>query len=430
MHIILIIIFMIKEVKIILKMFKYKKFTLFFITLSTCITFLFLGGIVGSYIFATDNVPTISIGGQSDTNLTIFRSGEHLWYPGYETSGVLRVRNDLGSKITLNNLGMKINLSKDGEAIDTNSDKGKYYMDKMRIKVEYKNPIKNFLNGTIYDENYKSTEGYINSFAEFIKGVACNIKLGRNDYVDLVYTVKMDESADITIAGITGITDFTVSVAEISTDNGDIDDGDGDIGKDKGDEVIDDELVEEPIEEVPDIGGHWAHDCIEILLEKGIVTGYPDGTIKPENYITRVEAAVLIARALDIKPDDAFISPYTDKLPEWGIGYINALTRENIYYGYPDKTFRASNNITREEMTAILIRAFDKKVERHIELPFLDNEDIGPWAVKYIKAGVQNEVILGYPDGTFKPKNNITRAEAFTLICRLLGLHEEHKIKN
>jgi len=76
-------------------------------------------------------------------------------------------------------------------------------------------------------------------------------------------------------------------------------------------------------------------------------------------------------------------------------------------------------------MIAVLTRAFNITLkDESLELPFKDKDDIGEWAVKYVKAGYESGVIVGYPDNTYRPKNPITRAETFTIICKLLGLHE------
>lgn len=89
--------------------------------------------------------------------------------------------------------------------------------------------------------------------------------------------------------------------------------------------------------------------------------------------------------------------------------------------------FKPDNYITREEMVAVLIRAFNITLEdESLELPFADKDHIGQWALEYVKAGYENGIIEGYPDNTFRPKNPITRAETFTIICKLMGWHEEH----
>ena len=67
-----------------------------------------------------------------------------------------------------------------------------------------------------------------------------------------------------------------------------------------------------------------------------------------------------------------------------------------------------------------------KKTDGSEEIKFEDIKAISNWALEYIKTGVNNNVIEGYPDGTFRPQDNIKRGEAFRIICKLLGLHANH----
>jgi len=181
--------------------------------------------------------------------------------------------------------------------------------------------------------------------------------------------------------------------------------------------------------DIPDIKGHWAHDCIITLLEHGIIEPYPDGTIRPENYITRAEVAVLMGKALKLKNLRESKSPYVDELPDWARGYIISTSRARVFRGYLDKTFRPDNFILREEITAVFVRAFKKKLLDGSQLTFTDSDKIAKWAREYIRIAFQHGVVTGYPDNTFRPLDYMKRAEAFTITCKLLGYHEEHDEK-
>lgn len=350
-----------------------------------------LGIITASYIFANDNIPTISID-NSGENLTeaIFTESSGPWYPGYSETRILRVRNTINSKTNINNLGMNISLFKEGEKLSSDSNSVDY-MNHMKIKIDYKSPIKKFLNGNVYNGN----------FANFKEGIDSSIKLDKNDYIDLVYTISMSEDAEINIAGIKAKVDFVVNVSE---------------------EVYSKNENNDEIKS----RSHWAHDCIKTLLDKEIIQGYPDGTIKPDNYITRAEAAVLVSKALELEEENNLFTGYIDFQPRWAKGYIISTTKEGIFKGYPGRLFRPHKYISREEMTAILIRGFKKKVEDSASIQFEDDEEISDWAKEYINSAVKNKIIEGYPDKTFRPQDNITRAESFTIICKLLGYHKEH----
>lgn len=177
-----------------------------------------------------------------------------------------------------------------------------------------------------------------------------------------------------------------------------------------------------------DIHGYWAHDCITALLNHGIIKGYPDNTIRPENFITRAEMAVVVSNALFLEPK-ASDTLFLDELPIWAKNQIIELKRQNVFRGYPNGKFYPEKYITREQAVAVLVRAFCKESRSiNTKILFKDMQDISPWARDYVSIGVCEKILTGYPDNTFKPKSSITRGEVFTIICKLLGYHEEHNV--
>jgi len=176
---------------------------------------------------------------------------------------------------------------------------------------------------------------------------------------------------------------------------------------------------------------HWAWGCIEALIANGVIIPETDGEIRPDDSITRAEAAVFIARSLGLQVDENAVSGYVDQLPDFARGYIIATTNAGVFKGYPAAggyEFRPNAPITREELTCVLVRAFNKQSSGGFELTFDDQGQISGWALAEVTAGVQNGVITGYPDNTFRPQDPMTRAETFTLLCKLLGYHAEHEV--
>ena len=153
----------------------------------------------------------------------------------------------------------------------------------------------------------------------------------------------------------------------------------------------------------------------------GYVVGYPDGTVRPNDYITREEVATIFFRLIDDYSREEYWSTtnsYTDTVPtDWSNNAISTLEKSNIISGYPDGTFRGDNYITRAEFAVISAR-FD-------ETPYVGDDlftDIsGHWAQEYINRAGNRGWLHGYSDGTFAPNKYITRAEAFTLINAVLG---------
>lgn len=150
------------------------------------------------------------------------------------------------------------------------------------------------------------------------------------------------------------------------------------------------------------------------------VIGYPDGTVHPNGQITRAEVATIFFRLLrDEVRDGAFTTSNTYSDVAYGKWYnnpISTMSALGIITGYPDGTFKPNKPITRAEFAAIAAR-FDE-TQSGKSATFSDV--IGHWAAKEIGIAYYNEWIKGYPDGTFKPDQNITRAEAMTMINRVL----------
>ncbi len=191
-----------------------------------------------------------------------------------------------------------------------------------------------------------------------------------------------------------------------------------------GEEV---EIIEEP-----DVA---LSDALNDIDHYAYVFGYEDDTVRPNNDITREEVATIFYRLLTDPARDAY---FTDKnnFPDvesgrWSNKAISTLSNAGIISGYPeDGTFRPANPITRAEFASIVSR-FDS-LNYNGDNKF--NDISGHWASNFINAASEKGWISGYPDGSFKPQNNITRAEAITLINNVLnrhvdseGLHEDAK---
>jgi hypothetical protein len=149
------------------------------------------------------------------------------------------------------------------------------------------------------------------------------------------------------------------------------------------------------------------------------VRGFPDGEFKPENSITRAEIAMILWRLID---SDAKHSPQAATFNDvptgnWYAQAINYLASRDIVFGYEDGTFRPNNPITRAELTAVMSRFFDLDENGIADFSDVDSTH---WAVLYINNAHNRGWILGFPDGTFRPNNSTTRAEAVTLINRVL----------
>jgi len=154
-----------------------------------------------------------------------------------------------------------------------------------------------------------------------------------------------------------------------------------------------------------------------------IIKGYPDGSFKPDNNITRAEFAVVLAKALGwaAKPGRHDFADAAE-IPDWAEGYISAAVEKGVISGYEDNTFRANRPITRSEIAVIIVRALGlgDNIPESGTLSFDDAAEIPDWAVGYIAAAVNQGIIKGKPGNIFAPDDNATRAEAAALVSRML----------
>lgn len=164
------------------------------------------------------------------------------------------------------------------------------------------------------------------------------------------------------------------------------------------------------------------------------VIGYPDGLVHPELQITRAESVTIFFRMLLEESRQEYwsrVNPYYDVLPDdWFNNAISTMTNAGIVEGYPDGNFLPNENITRAEFAAMAVRFFEG-----------DDGDVngdafpdiaGHWANYEINLAYAKNIIEGYPDGTFKPDQEITRAEAITIVNRVLERypHKEHLLED
>lgn len=178
-----------------------------------------------------------------------------------------------------------------------------------------------------------------------------------------------------------------------------------------------------------DIHGHWAESVINKWAQKGLVAGYGNNTFRPDNSITRAEFIVLINRVYGFK-DISFVH-FTDlNMDDWFFYDIDRAVTAGYVGGYPDGTIKPNNPITRQEAASILARVFSlEEIEKNnletdgAELldSFLDRSAIGTWCENQVRMVVKNGFMGGYPDGTFRPKDVITRAEVVSVLDRAVG---------
>ena len=166
-----------------------------------------------------------------------------------------------------------------------------------------------------------------------------------------------------------------------------------------------------------DIAGHWAENDIKQLVALGAITGYTDGSFKPDNSITRAEFATVLVKAFNLASQSGKVFTDTDK--HWAKDFIATAASYGIIKGYDAVTFGPDDFINREQMAVMIVRA--AKLDTVSEGTFYsDAASISAWAKDAVATTVKAGIFNGYSDNTFKPLDDATRAEAVTVIVKAL----------
>lgn len=164
----------------------------------------------------------------------------------------------------------------------------------------------------------------------------------------------------------------------------------------------------------------WAKATIEEWTQKGLVSGYPDGTFRPSNHITRAEFATLVQKAFDLKSEAK--SEFSDvKSSDWYYDAVATLASLGVVGGYEDGTFRPAGHITRAEAAAIMTNLKKLNPNASAAEKFADYASMADWAKGHVGAVVEAKFMGGYPDGTFKASNTITRAESVATLNNVIN---------
>ena len=185
-------------------------------------------------------------------------------------------------------------------------------------------------------------------------------------------------------------------------------------------------------------GDYWAFTSIEAAYRAGIVSGYGDGTFRPNNLVDRASMAVFIARAVAGSDKNVPAGPATPTYKDiptnhWAYKYIEYVTRKRIVSGYEDGTYRPTLIITRDQMAVFISRAIaggDSKVPADTGTPTFKDVGATYWAYKYIEYLADRGLVSGYSDGTFHPTEKVTRAQMAVFVTRAFDLISQYLIAN
>ncbi len=155
------------------------------------------------------------------------------------------------------------------------------------------------------------------------------------------------------------------------------------------------------------------------VIHKAYIKGYSDGTIRPDNEITRAEVAAIFKDILGLDESEEGGIGYSDlKDGHWASGVIGAVTKAGIFKGFKDGTFRPDEMISRAELSTVISNYLKMDIAKPYKIDYPDID--GHWALNCIEEISRYNIVNGYEDGTFRPDVGVKRCEAVTMINRML----------
>ena len=157
----------------------------------------------------------------------------------------------------------------------------------------------------------------------------------------------------------------------------------------------------------------------------GWIKGYPDGTFAPNKEVTRAEFTTMLSRALALSSSSDQAQTFKDyeQIPQFAKSHISQAVAAGLVKGYEDATFRPSQWINRSEMTVMLMRVIgyeDNLKNSSSTLAYDDADQVPEWAYPAIATATDLGIVEGRGKNKFAPDGYSTRAEAVTLILRIV----------
>ena len=178
-----------------------------------------------------------------------------------------------------------------------------------------------------------------------------------------------------------------------------------------------------------DVENHWAKDEVNDMGSRMIINGIGNSMFEPNRDITRAEFAAIIVRALGLRPGTGNDSFNDIKDSDWYCGYVKTAYSYSIITGYSDGSFKPNGKITREEAMTMIARAMkitklgsevNEGQADSVLARFNDGSNVASWAKNFVAGCVNTGTVKGRVNGDVAPKDNITRAETAAIIKRLL----------
>ncbi|GBE92481.1 S-layer homology domain-containing protein [Nostoc cycadae] len=178
----------------------------------------------------------------------------------------------------------------------------------------------------------------------------------------------------------------------------------------------------------PDLVGHWAAVFVQALVSRGAISGFPDGTFGPNAPITRAQYAAVLAKTFQLPSSKS--SKFPDVKPDfWAASAISSAADAGFISGFPDGTFRPGNNLTRVQAIVSIVNGlkFGGGTPNVLSV-YRDRAQIPSYATNAVAAATQKLIIVNYPQSDrLEPLREITRGEMAALIYQALVANSKEK---
>ncbi|MBR8833980.1 MAG: S-layer homology domain-containing protein [Stigonema ocellatum SAG 48.90 = DSM 106950] len=174
-----------------------------------------------------------------------------------------------------------------------------------------------------------------------------------------------------------------------------------------------------------DIQGNWAQSFIELLTNRGIIRGFPDGTFRPDEPVTRAQFAAMIEKAFQKNPVRSGVRFVDTPVNYWGSGAIEAAYKMGFLQGYPGNIFNPDQNIPRVQALVSLVNGLNLSAKTTmptvLNTYFQDASEIPDYAREKVVVALQNRLVINHPNvQIFNPNQVATRAEVAAFIYQAL----------
>ena len=180
-----------------------------------------------------------------------------------------------------------------------------------------------------------------------------------------------------------------------------------------------------------DLSSHWAREDVSLLASKQLIEGLSDTRFGPNEPITRAQFTAMLVRALGLKDQGDHASFQDVKVNDWYAAAVATAVEHGLIEGFSNGTFRPNEEITREQMSVLLLRAL-KFAGTNLETGdsdsilegFKDRERIASWSEEAVSAIVKSGLMEGRSSDRFVPEAHSTRAEGAVVLTRMLQMAE------